>query len=158
MRPYCFGGRCESDGTCLHHVRPAPHTHAWPGSLGPALLGRGSGGALRLQKETKKPAQLELKKGPPGLLCALLCLPGRMKRPGCGVQTEVGRGPPTGPPSTKMRALRATAFLPPAQPGQLGLGGVVGGNLRVSKTETRDLFLKTSSPLPPEFTLTPNSL
>lgn len=33
-------------------------------------------------------------------------------------------GPPTGPPSTKMRALRATAFLPPAQPGQLGLGGL----------------------------------
>jgi len=34
------------------------------------------------------------------------------------------QGPPTGPPSTKMRALRATAFLPPAQPGQLGLGGL----------------------------------
>lgn len=34
MRPCCFGGRFESDGICLHHVLPAPHTHTparWAG-------------------------------------------------------------------------------------------------------------------------------
>lgn len=53
---------------------------------------------LRLQKETKKPAQLELRKEPPGLLCGFVVFARKDERPEWGRETRGAGAPLTGPP------------------------------------------------------------
>ena len=82
-----------------HRPCPALSMRSWPfktpgrAAWGQRCWAGGGGGGLRLQKETKKPAQLELRKEPPGLLCGFVVFARKDERLEWGRWRRGGRGP-----------------------------------------------------------------